>query len=81
MHTFAPRKTWLNTGNKSCYKRVEYRRIQRYTIHTRIRKYTDTHSVSVRIKPCIPLYLIYLGKYCAVIKILGITYLSNNFEI
>ena len=41
------RKTQLNTGNKSFYTQVEYGRIRGYTVHTRIREYRDTHSVSV----------------------------------
>ena len=37
----------LNTESKSFYTRVEYGRIRGYAVHTRIREYTETHSVSV----------------------------------
>ena len=40
-------KTYLNTGNKSLYTRVEYGGIRGYIVHTRTREYTDTYSVSV----------------------------------
>ena len=42
-------KTYLNTGNKSLYSRVEYGGIRGYTVHTRTREYTDTRSLLINI--------------------------------
>ena len=70
----------LNKGNKSFYTSVEYGRIRGYTVNTRIREYTVTHSVSMWIKSRIFLYSVYLGKYCAVFKTLGMKYLIQSDE-
>ena len=65
---------WYAKRNKRFYTRVEHGRIRWYTVHTGIREYTDTHSVSVWIKSRILLYSIYPGKYCALFEILSMKY-------
>ena len=46
-------KILLNTGNKSCYTRIEYEKIREYSVYMRIQEYTVMHFELIWIKSCI----------------------------
>lgn len=62
-------KILLNTGNKSCYTRIEYEKIREYSVYMRIQEYTVMHFELIWIKSCI--YIknsIYLKMHCAILN-------------